>query len=65
MTKLLRTIRENGEPYPELNGYSHLSLCTGLSKQRGKLPGWPKGRKSSLPPRFKAVKRGKKKAKSA
>lgn len=34
-------------------------------KRRGKSPGWPKGRKRSPPPRFKVVRRGKNKAKSA
>jgi hypothetical protein len=34
-------------------------------KQRGKSPGWPRGRKRGPAAQFKAVKRGKKRAKSA
>jgi len=45
--------------------FAQLPSPTCPVKQRGKSPGWPKGRKRSPPPRFKAVKRGKKLEKSA
>ena len=45
--------------------FAQLGSPTCPVKRRGKSPGWKKGRKRSPPPRFKVVKRSKKRAKSA
>jgi len=45
--------------------FAQLGSPTCPVKRRGKSPGWTKGRKRSPPPRYKVVKRGKKRAKSA
>jgi hypothetical protein len=45
--------------------FAQLGSPTCSPKRRGKSPGWPRGRKRSPPPRFKVVKRGKNRAKSA
>ena len=45
--------------------FAQLGSPTCPVKQRGKSPGWSKDRKRSPPPRFKVVKRNKKRARSA